>query len=194
MRFLKSLMMLALTACLFATAQLDASYVQQFNLGQMTNNADKIFRGTVVRVESGSLKVGGGELPTVKYVIRVSEMLKGELAASGPKKNNMLEVTMFGSLKTPAPKNGIQHFGGFKAPALKTGKEYLLFTTAPSTFGLSMTVGVEQGLFRFVEGSKVISDAKNAGLFRNMDSQGLVERSPITYSDLAQRIRNLAGN
>ena len=55
--------------------------VQQMNLGELTLNAEKIFRGTVVRVESGTIEAGGGVLPTVTYVIHVTESLKGHTSS-----------------------------------------------------------------------------------------------------------------
>ncbi len=170
-----------------------ATMVQQLNLDEMTVVADKIFRGTVVTVESGTVEAGGGELPTVTYTIRVSDTLKGETSSGNGKAGNVVKFTVLGSLKAPAATGDIRFAGGFKAPKLSVGEEYLLFTTAPSSLGLSTTVGVAQGLFRFVLGSKVTNDAKNIGLFRDMDAAGLPQRGPIEYSAIAERISGLVG-
>ena len=164
------------------------------NLGELTSNANKIFRGTVVRVESGTVSAGGGELPTVKYVIRVSETLKGDTASPGGKAGNVVELMMLGKTKQVATTDSVRNVSAFRPPVLATGKEYLLFTTAPSSLGLSITVGVGQGAFSFVQGDNVINESKNAGLFRDMDSGGMPQRGPIPYSALSQKIRSLVGN
>lgn len=171
-----------------------ATMVQQFNLGEMTVKADKIFRGTVVTIDTGTVTAGGGELPTVTYTIRVSETLKGQTLSADGKAGNVVRLTVLGSLKTPAASGNIRFAGGFKVPKLAVGEEYLLFTTAPSSLGLSTTVGVGQGLFRFVLGDKVSNDAKNAGLFRDMDATGLPQRGPIEYSVIAGRISSLVAH
>ena len=103
------------------------------------------------------------------------------------------EVTMLGSLK-PAPAVGnMQRLSAFTPPNLAPGGEYLLFTSKESHLGLSMTIGVGQGAFRFVDGDNVMNEVKNAGLFRNMDSQGLPQRGPIPYDALSDRIRGIVG-
>lgn len=195
MRSIKMLMMLALALCLMWTPRSEATYVQQMNLGEITNNADMIFRGKLINIETSSVEAGGGELPTVKYTLRVSDLIKGDMQTDVPKATNIVHVTMLGRIKAPAANSdGIRYAGFFKTPVLNLGQEYLLFTTSPSSLGLSMTVGIEQGLFRFTEGEKVMNDAKNAGLFRNMDSQGMNNSGPIPYSAIAERIRSLSNN
>jgi hypothetical protein len=183
-------MSLGLFACMFA----HATMVQQLNLGELTARADKIFRGTVIRTENGTVVAGGGELPTVKYVIRVSETLKGDTSTGNGKAGNVVELTMLGTLKSSGASGNIRHISTFRPPKLRIGDEYLLFTTAPSNLGLSITVGIGQGAFSFVQGNNVINEAKNAGLFRDMDNQGLPQRGPIPYPALAQRIHSLIGN
>lgn len=181
---------LGLFACTFA----NATMVQQMNLGELALNADKIFRGTVTSVENGTVTLGGGELPTVKYVIRVSETFKGDTTSANDKAGDVVEVMMLGRQKQATSDGDIQHFIPFQPPAFEQGKEYLLFTTAPSSVGLSMTVGVGQGAFDFVDENNVMNAAKNAGLFRDMDSTGMPQRGPIPFAVLAERIRSLIGN
>ena len=183
-------LVLGLCACLHA----NATMVRQMNLGELAGNADKIFRGTVTSVESGTIDAGGSELPTVTYVVRVSETLKGDTTSPNAKAGDVVVITMFGRIKQQASDGDIQRFNSFKAPNLEVGKEYLLFTTAPSALGLSVTVGAGQGAFRFVDGSNVMNEAKNAGLFRDMDGAGMPERGPIPYASIADRIRGLTGN
>lgn len=183
-------LVLGLFACLFA----NATMVQQMNLGELAVNADKIFRGTVVSVESDTVTAGGAELPTVKYILRVSETLKGDTSSANGKAGNVVVLTMLGGQKQASGDGEVQRFLPFRPPTLERGKEYLLFTTTPSTLGLSMTVGVGQGAFRFVDGDNVINEAKNSGLFRDMDSTGMPQRGPIPYPAIAERIRSLTGN
>lgn len=183
-------MLLGLCISVFAHATL----VQQMNLGELTINADKVFRGTVMRVENGTVAAGGGELSTVSYYIRVSETFKGNTASANGKAGNMVKVTMLGGSKDVVVNGNMRRFSAFTPPTLTPGNEYLLFTTQPSSLGLSVTVGVGQGAFSFVDGESVVNEAKNVGLFRDMDSSGMPQRGPIPYSAIAERIQSLVGN
>jgi len=191
MKQTKSAVIFSLMISLFISMFANATMVKQMNLGELTNNADKIFRGTVIRVESGTVAAGGSELPTVKYVIQISDLLKGNIPSSGKEVGNTVELTMIGRLKDKTSQSAIKNISGFKVPVLKNGSEYLLFTTTPSQLGLSMMVGVGQGTFHFVEDGKVINEAKNAGLFRDMNNQRMAERGAISYSDLTDQIKDL---
>ncbi|GGZ96098.1 hypothetical protein GCM10008090_00360 [Arenicella chitinivorans] len=170
----------------------NATTVMQMNLGQLTNNADKIFRGEVIAVKSDAVNVGGGKLNTTTYTIRVSDLIKGELASEKGKRSNLVQVQMVGSLKRPAAKDGIRYVGGFNTPNLTVGTEYLLFTTRPSAIGLSMTVGVGQGLFSFKDGTFVRNQHDNQGLFRGM-STSFVEpfSGALDYDDFVKEIESL---
>lgn len=194
MRRIWAIRTLTLTFGLFAAMFANATMVQQMNLGELAFKADKIFRGTVMRVEAGTVTAGGAELATTKYVIRVSEMLKGDATNAAGKDGNFIEITMLGSLKQPETANGLRRVNAFTPPNLRAGREYLLFTTAPSNLGLSITVGLGQGAFAFVDSDNVLNEAKNAGLFRDMDAQGLPAQGPMPYADLSQRIRTIIGN
>jgi len=140
-----------------------AMTIKSFNLNQMTDSADKIFRGKVIAVESGTISIGGGKLSTVTYTLEVKDLIKGELAPQSGKASNLLKIKMVGSLKEAAVKDGVRFVGGFRAPTLVQNSEYLLFTTAPSAIGLSMTVGVGQGVFSFKDGGSVSNEFDNAG-------------------------------
>jgi len=176
---------------LLLSAFTNATMVRQMNLGELTGHADKIFRGTVIKVESGTISAGGAELSTVKYVFRVSDLLKGNISSANAKGGDTFEITMLGRLKNKSSQSPIKNVSGFKLPVLKNGAEYLLFTTKPSQIGLSMMVGVGQGTFRFVEDGKVMNEAKNAGLFRDMNNQSMPIRGAISYSDLSDEIHEL---
>lgn len=170
----------------------NATTVMQMNLGQLTNNAEKIFRGEVIAVNSDSVSVGGGELNTTTYTIRVSDLIKGDLANEKGKKTNLIQVQMIGSLKRPVAKDGVRFVGGFNTPNLNVGTEYLLFTTRPSSIGLSMTVGVGQGLFSFKDGTFVRNQHNNQGLFRGMSTTFVTPSDVgIDYDEFVKEIESL---
>jgi len=162
------------------------------NLGEMTVNADRIIHGTITEIETGTVAAGGSDLPTITYVVRVVEVLKGSAATDN---DNQIRVTMFGSLKDARSEGDVTRlFRIYEGPKLKSGMEYLLFLTHPSGIGLSTTVGVGQGAFRFLNDGTVVNEARNNGLFRDMDRQGMPASGPINYSALADRIQQLVSN
>ena len=62
-------------ALAFAAVMASATMVMAMGLGDLVSNADKVFRGTVLTKEPGIVNVGGGELSTVVYTIRVDDAL-----------------------------------------------------------------------------------------------------------------------
>jgi hypothetical protein len=165
----------------------------QLDLQELTSRADKIFRGTVIGIQEGTIQAGGGELPTVTYRIAVDEMFKG--AATTVKGDQaVVEIRMVGSLEIDkADESGKIHFSPFsEVPRLAAGSDYVLFTTPESSIGLSMTVGLGQGAFRVypVDGSDsdfmAVNEFNNAGLGMNGDG-------PVEYDKLGARIRALLG-
>ena len=188
----KSFRWFAFVAVLIVGSQAFATMVQQMNLGEMTDNAANIIRGKITEIETGTVTAGGAELPTITYIVRVADVLKGS-AATGS--DNLIRVTMFGSLKTASGGGEIKRsLSMFEGPSLQAGNEYLLFLTSPSSVGLSTTVGVGQGSFRFLGDGTVVNEAKNNGLFRDMDKNGMPASGPINYADLADRIQQLVTN
>jgi len=182
----------AFVAVLVAGTQTFATMVQQMNLGEMTVNAENIIHGKITGIETGTVAAGGSDLPTITYVLRVAEVLKGSAATDD---DNQIRVTMFGSLKTARGGGEVKHLSSmYKGPNLKSGEEYLLFLTQPSSIGLSTTVGIGQGSFRFLSDGTVVNEAKNNGLFRDMDRNGMPASGPINYGDLADRIQQLVTN
>ena len=188
----KSFRWFAFVAVLIVGSQAFATMVQQMNLGEMTDNAANIIRGKITEIETGTVTAGGAELPTITYIVRVADVLKGS-AATGS--DNLIRVTMFGSLKTASGGGEIKRsLSMFEGPSLQAGNEYLLFLTSPSSICLSTTVGVGQGSFRFLGDGTVVNEAKNNGLFRDMDRNGMPASGPINYADLADRIQQLVTN
>ena len=188
----KSFRWFAFVAVLIVGSHAFATMVQQMNLGEMTNNAANIIRGTITEIETGTVNAGGAELPTITYVVRVADVLKGNAATDS---DNLLRITMFGSLKRASGGGEIkQSLSLYEGPSLNAGSEYLLFLTSRSSIGLSTTVGVGQGSFRFLGDGTVMNEAKNSALFRDMDRNGMPASGPINYGDLANRIQQLVTN
>lgn len=174
---------------LTATLPLGATTLLQMDLAELTGRADKIFRGTVVDVEQGSVALGGGDIPVVTYKLRVEEMLKGSPDATKGDAS-MVEVRMVGSIKPAVVVGTARHLSAlYDVPRLKMGRDYLLFTTPPSQAGLSTTVGLGQGAFDVFSRDKE-DYAQNQ--FGNL-GLGLGADGPAVYSELAAKINALLG-
>ena len=175
-----------LIAASFATIpRADATTVKHFDLGHMTASAARVFRGTVTDVRPGTVKVGGGELATTIYRIRVTETFKGDFATF--KDVTYADVEMIGSIKADAESNGVRHFSAFRdMPRLKSGQEYMLFLTAESSIALSSPVGLAQGLFEIdtsIPSQPTANRLNNAGLAAD------IAKGPLPYAELAERVR-----
>lgn len=169
-----------------------AQMVQQLNLSDLTNNADKIFRGKVLDMTLGTVEAGGGNLPTITYRVQVVDGIKGVANAGGSYGGSIVEIRMFGSVKGRPVENGVEYLGGFQPELLDVGREYLLFMTRPSGVGLSTMVGLGQGAFKIVLYEKedaVVNGLNNQGLFRGIDRGDFPQSGPINYAALATRIR-----
>lgn len=176
-----------LVACVMAGPSLvSATSVKHMNLDALTNGADKIFRGTVTSAQPGTVRAGGADLPTLTYTIKVSEALKGDFTiVKGDQR--YARITMIGGTKAD-PRNSVRKFDFFRdVPRLKVGGEYLLFTSAKSSIGLSTTIGLGQGCFD-ISGSTALNRAGNLGLFQGAATPGPA-KGPLAYDDLANRVR-----
>lgn len=178
---------------LILSAAVQATMMLQMNLEEMTGRADKIFRGTVINVQQGTIEAGGAELPAVTYRFKVEELFKGEATqVKGDKA--VMEIRMIGSLvHSKADENGNMNFSPFRdVPRLDEGGDYLLFTTPESAAGLSVTVGLGQGAFKVspVDGADgeylAVNEFNNAGL-------GLNGAGPVGYVELSAQINALLG-
>ena len=176
---------------LILTAPVNATIMLKLDLADLTERADKIFRGTVTDVRQGTIEAGGGELPIVTYRLNVDELIKGDATEiSGGQ--SVVEIRMVGSLVPPkADENGNLKLSIFRdVPKLDMGGEYVLFTTAESAVGLSVTVGLGQGAFKVspvdgVDGQYlVVNEFNNAGLGLNGDG-------PVNYEVLNAHVRAL---
>lgn len=180
---------IAALLCLMAMpAIVTATAVRQMNLDALMENAGTIFRGTVTGIEVGTVEAGGTELPTTTYAFRVEEMFKGEpTVVKGDEA--FITITMIGSPKAAENAGDYVRFNVLRdMPKLEQGTEYLLFTTPESPIGLSVTVGVGQGLFDLV-GGMALNRAGNAGLLDGTAMTG-PSQGPIDYREIADYIRS----
>ena len=160
--------------------------LQRFTLGEMVDRAGRIFRGTVVDFQPGTVEAGGGSLPTVTYKFRVTQIFKGEVEEKGRVK--YAEVTMLGSIKADPKDGAVKKFNTLPSPTrLEVGSDYLMILTPESKGGLTAPVGLGQGSFEIFQKDKT-EFAKNE--FNNM---GLF-KGPIEYSALAAEIQRKGGN
>jgi hypothetical protein len=173
-----------IAASLATSPPADATTVKHFDLKGITSSAARVFRGTVTDVRAGSVKVGGGQLATTIYRIRVSETFKGDFATF--KNITYTDVEMIGSVKASSA-GGVRQFSAFRdMPRLEAGQEYLLFLTAESKIALSSPVGLAQGLFEIdtsLPSEPTANRMNNAGLAAD------ITKGPLPYAELAERVR-----
>jgi hypothetical protein len=194
MRTLAKFLALSAAAGLLAVSPLTATILKQMNLEDLTGNANRIFSGTVIEVDKGSIEVGGGTLSTVTYRVLVDTAFRGDFLDKGGQK-----VADFRMVTNPGPTRSgdLMRFSVLpEMPEIEMGKRYLFFTTAPSTVGLSTTVGLGQGCFR-ISGEPgeelLVNEFDNLGLFRGMSVTAMPERGPIAYTSLTEQINALLG-
>jgi hypothetical protein len=179
-------------AMALTTTLASGAMIQQFNLNDLANRAGSIFRGTVLDTHAGSIDVGGGDIPTISYRIRVTEFIKGASAGD----SETVTLRMYGELKPRTAADGVQYLGGLQPDLLEVGGDYLLFVTSPSRVGLSAPVGLSQGTFKILTREKetvAVNGLNNEGLLSGMKRAGLPDSGPIQYGDLKARIREEMG-
>ena len=167
-----------------------AATMMHMNLDDMSRQADKIFRGTVLKVTEGEVEVGGGMLPTTTYIVQVDEAFKGEFETI--KGMQLVEIQMIGKTR-PHAIGDVERISPLPdMPRLKLGQTYLLFSTQPSSAGLSTTVGLGQGSFH-LSGAQfkemAVNEYDNFGLFAGTSVSDIRTPGPIPYSRLADEIR-----
>lgn len=176
-----------------------AAMVQQMSLDEMAGHAGQIFRGTVLDVRQGTVRAGGGDIPTVTYILRVDEPFKGNF--DFVKGERIAKIQMVGKMKS-VKSGSLRSFSALpELPRLEIGGDYLLLTTRPSTIGLSTTVGLGQGAFR-LSGKPGLETAingnHNLGLFpptgSNKSAAVSANGAPIPYSILASALRDSVGH
>jgi len=178
---LKKVILATVLALTFAAVSASAAMVMKMGLGDLVGNADKIFRGTVLTKEPGTVSLGGSEFSTVVYTVKVDDALKGDF---GPKP--VVTLTMLGNLKQDISTGNAKRLSVIDMnPDLAVGSDYVLFTTAASSAGLSTTVGFGQGLFRVFDG------ADGRDMTANMLNNHGIFDGPVKYSKLASAVSAL---
>lgn len=188
MRMIRALLCAGLIAAPFAAPPgAEATTVKHFDLPKMTSSAARVFRGTVTDVRAGSVKVGGGELATTIYRIRVTETFKGDFATF--KDVTYADVEMVGGVKAKSGTANVKHLSMFRdIPRLEVNKDYLLFLTAESSVALSSPVGLAQGCFEIdtsIPTEPTANGLNNAGLAADLN------RGAVPYAEIAARVRAL---
>jgi hypothetical protein len=188
MRLMRALLCAGLIAAPFAMPpSVEATTVKHFDLPKMTSSAARVFRGTVTDVRAGTVKVGGGELATTIYRIRVTETFKGDFATF--KGVTYADVEMVGDIKARSGAANVKHFSIFRdIPRLERDKDYLLFMTAESRVALSSPVGLAQGAFEIdtsIPSEPTANGVNNAGLAADLN------RGAVPYAEIAARVRAL---
>ena len=177
---------------LAVTLPLTATTIAPMNLADLANRAQSVAHVTILSAEPGTVAVGGTDLPTITYRARVENGFKGDfLTKDGAQ---LLEITMLGDLKGEA-QGSIQKLSSISGlPTLQVGEQYLLFTTQPSSVGLSTTVGLGAGCFHISgDGDKalVVNEFDNAGVFQGM--AGMPSSGPVSYSALVSQLQSILG-
>jgi hypothetical protein len=165
----------------------EATTVKHFDLTQMTASAARVFRGTVIDVSPGSVFVGGGQLATTTYRLKVVESFKGDFQVTKGDVTYAV-VTMIGSPKGERDRGNLRHLSVARdVPKLQRGQDYLLFLTAESRVALSSPVGLAQGLFDIdtaLPSQPTANRMMNAGLVPGV-------KGPLPYDQLAARVREI---
>ena len=168
-----------------------ATTLVQMNIKDLATRADKVFRGTVVGIDSTTVSAGGGALPVMVYRLRVAEVFKGTFDERDGQA--VVEVRMIAPAKQARAAGAVQHAELFRdLPRLEMGREYVLFTTRPSAVGLSAPVGLGQGAFTITGAGKEetsVNAFNNVGLNRGLERTVLPSSGPVSYARLAQAIR-----
>ena len=166
--------------------------VRHMNLQQMCGAAGRIFRGTVLGVKDGAVTVGGSQIATVVYRLRVEEAFKGSYETYKEEQIATIQMVKRSKTSQAGPVRRLSAFDDL--PQFEQGHDYLILATTPSVAGLSTTVGLGQGAFKV--GGKVgqeiaVNGNNNIGLYAGMNVAPV--RGPVAYSTLRSQIRNIVG-
>jgi hypothetical protein len=188
---------LVLVACLSTTpalAQRGAITVPR-NLDKLTDRARDIVRGTVIsaRVEKHPELTN---LDTVVVTLRVRETLKGNAAGTLTFRQYIWDIR-----------------DRWDAAGYRKGQDYLLLLNAPTRYGLTSPVGIEQGRFRIEHDGKggfmAMNGTGNLRLFAGLagaakqgaaltaSGESLIAKhrsGPIELGELKSLIRAFEGN
>jgi hypothetical protein len=158
--------LLLFAALLYLAPRAEAHHTAlRFNLEEMAAASEVIFYGQCGKIEETYEALGGGKVPITTYSFTVSELLAGKSAAT-------LSFKVLGhAAKAPTGKADEIRVGGkvwSKASALhdlptyEVGQEYVIFLSAPDSWGLQVPVGRSQGSFRVTVKSDGTRDVRNS--------------------------------
>ena len=190
---LRLLAHLVALAAILAASPLQAQFmVLPVNLAYLTQRAGIIVQGRVTEVRYESLP-GYPNIPTVEVTLSVEKMVRGPAGST----YTFREILLGRQAKT-----GKQGY--------LVGQRLFLFLPAPSRYGLSSPVGIEQGRFHIARepsGSETVANEwGNAGLFKNVDQDAskagaqlttsqlrvaTVQRGPVALDDFVSLVRRL---
>jgi hypothetical protein len=186
-------MILAVAVILLVAAipALRAATLVQFNLSDLVDRSDKIFRGTVVEISDGTVPFGGIDLPVRTYTVQLEERFKGTFASLAG--DGLVEIRMVRS--DVSRQSGDAQFVSVlpRMPALRVGESYMLFTTRPGEIGLSATVGLGQGIFHITGpagAEQLVNEFGNIRLFEGMDQPELPPAGPVGYRQFSDIVRD----
>lgn len=126
------------------------------NLEALVDGAERIAVGECVSAETRTVSLAGGEIAATRYTFTLEEGIRG---ATG-------ETLSFEQFGAPGSLAGL--------PVFMPGERYLLLISAPGApGGLTSTVGLDQGAFRFVPdeetgGARLLNGRDNAELFSGL--------------------------
>ena len=187
---------LCLAAALTVAPSVYATTLIHMNLKDLATRADRVFRGTVIAVDTGTVRAGGSDLPTVTYKLRVDETFKGEPSVVKDDTAYM-EIRMVGTKTEGAVVNGRRHFSIFRdVPRLEMGADYVLFTTRPSAHRPLHHGRPRPGRVPIADAGKeeqAVNAFGNAGLARGLSASAPARRGPVSYAQLAAAIRAVLG-
>lgn len=167
--------------------------VRHMNLQQMCVAAGRIFRGTVLGRSEGTVTAGGGQLATVVYRIRVDENFKGPFDRI--KGQRIVTLQMVRGAKRAAQPGPARYLSKFdELPELREGQDYLVLATAPSAAGLSVPVGLKQGVFAVAgKAGQETALNGNGNIGLNSGIGGTAARGPLPYATLRTSINRFLG-
>jgi hypothetical protein len=167
--------------------------VRHMGLQQMCTAAGRIFRGTVLGRSEGTVSAGGGQLSTVIYRLRVAENFKG--AFDTIKGQRIVTLQMVRGAKRPVQAGPARYLATFDdLPDLAEGQDYLVLATVPSAAGLSVPVGLKQGVFTLAGKAgreTALNGNDNIGLQSGI--RGAAARGPLPYASLRTSIHRFLG-
>ncbi len=121
-----------------------ATSVQSFNLKDITDWADRIFEGRCTGMEHIVVKTRGGtDLPAVRYTFTVLDGLKG-------KQEQTMTLSHLGQFQDG--RSSLLDPDKLGVPKYKVGETYLLFVNRVSYHGLTVPIGLSQGVFDVTAG------------------------------------------